>query len=395
MNLLFWIVLAALVTLGHLAIWIATFNQLHATNSPPPLRKLSYPGVGLAIFFFPSLIFWIDQTNWSEETTWAQWFASSSWLARVYLPCCFGFSLVTLAFWIYRKWETVTNERKLSQHSIERHNFSESVFRKHPESAGKLWARIPGNQSLDLAVEKRTLCIPAIAPAFHQLKITHISDLHLTGTIPQTYFDLVVDEANAIQSDLIVITGDIIDRIECWDWLEETIGRLSAPLGIYFILGNHDRKIKQETRLRDQLTGLGFHDVSSGWTQVKVGAAKLHLCGNELPWFPLADDFPDCPPEYSDGDLRILLSHSPDQWSWARKREIELTLAGHCHGGQIRLPIAGPIVSPSRHGVRYASGFFESYGHSMLVTRGISGEEAIRLNCPPELAQVIIETETA
>jgi uncharacterized protein len=102
---------------------------------------------------------------------------------------------------------------------------------------------------------------------------------------------------------------------------------------------------------------------------------------------------PSCPPRTADGSqLRILLSHSPDQFAWARRWDFDLMLAGHTHGGQIRLPIVGPVVCPSRHGVKYAGGTFYSYPTLMHVSRGISAEAPIRLNCRPELSRLVLQT---
>jgi hypothetical protein len=65
-------------------------------------------------------------------------------------------------------------------------------------------------------------------------------------------------------------------------------------------------------------------------------------------------------------------------------------LAGHTHGGQIRLPVIGPMVSPSRFGVRYASGVFHEAPTLMHVSRGISGLDPIRINCLPEVTKIIL-----
>ena len=89
--------------------------------------------------------------------------------------------------------------------------------------------------------------------------------------------------------------------------------------------------------------------------------------------------------------LRILLSHSPDQLAWAREQGFQLMLAGHNHGGQIRLPMIGPIVTPSLHGVKYASGVFDESPTVMHVSRGISGDQPLRWNCPPELTRVVLK----
>ena len=110
---------------------------------------------------------------------------------------------------------------------------------------------------------------------------------------------------------------------------------------------------------------------------------EVLIAGNEFPWFPRP----------ADADLAglgqvsyaILLSHSPDQLPWARAHGFHLMLAGHTHGGQIRFPIVGPVVCPSRFGVRYASGMFDEPPTLMHVSRGLSGVHPLRFNCPPEV----------
>jgi hypothetical protein len=107
------------------------------------------------------------------------------------------------------------------------------------------------------------------------------------------------------------------------------------------------------------------------------------LAGNECPWFPPAPPWVPCTD--ADRPFSILLSHSPDQLPWARRCGVDLMLAGHTHGGQIRLPVVGPIICPSRYGVRYASGLFAEPPTLLHVSRGLAGVQPLRWGCPPEL----------
>jgi predicted MPP superfamily phosphohydrolase len=65
-------------------------------------------------------------------------------------------------------------------------------------------------------------------------------------------------------------------------------------------------------------------------------------------------------------------------------------LAGHTHGGQICFPLIGPILAPSHYGVRYAAGTFDLPPTLMHVSRGVSGLQPLRFNCPPELAKLVL-----
>ena len=113
------------------------------------------------------------------------------------------------------------------------------------------------------------------------------------------------------------------------------------------------------------------------------------LAGNELPWFKPAADPRTFPPR-SEVPLRIVLAHSPDQLEWARQADGDLMLAGHTHGGQIRLPLIGPVLSPSLKGVHYASGLFYEPPTILNVSRGLSGEVPLRMNCTPEIVHLTL-----
>jgi predicted MPP superfamily phosphohydrolase len=119
--------------------------------------------------------------------------------------------------------------------------------------------------------------------------------------------------------------------------------------------------------------------------------SEILIAGNESPWFPPLPDLSQAPPPRSaGGPFRLLLSHSPDQIRWAQHNQFDLMLAGHTHGGQFRLPWLGPFVAPSKYGVRYASGEFYEPPTLMQVSRGLSGLQPLRLNCPPELTKVVL-----
>jgi hypothetical protein len=90
--------------------------------------------------------------------------------------------------------------------------------------------------------------------------------------------------------------------------------------------------------------------------------------------------------------LRVLLSHSPDQFPFAVQSGYDLMLAGHTHGGQIRLPGIGALIAPSWYGWRYAGGTYDLGSTIMHVSRGISGKQSIRWRCPPEIALLVLRS---
>jgi predicted MPP superfamily phosphohydrolase len=356
----------------------------------------------------------------------------------------------------------------LSNHSTLR-DFSRE--RGGGELAGPGWrrwlVRLPGNEVLTLEVNEKRLVVPRLEPALDGLSIAHLSDLHFTGVIGRRFFEKVVERVNEMEPDLVAVTGDLLDKTRCIDWVPYTLGRLRARHGAFFVLGNHDLRVDWR-RLRETLEDAGLVDLAGRWHTVSiegrmtpsplwregrgegqpgrtsniqrptsnierkgggdptdvggppsfdVGRSMLDvrcsdtsamsrppssfwgdgrpghliLAGNELPWFRNVPDMSACP-QTIDGHrpLRVLLSHSPDQIGWARTHDFDLLLAGHNHGGQIRLPLVGPVFSPSCFGVKYASGTFEESPTLMHVSRGISGKTPLRYNCPPELTKLVL-----
>ena len=253
----------------------------------------------------------------------------------------------------------------------------------------KLLGMVPFNQALTISKQKMTFDLD-IPVALDGLKICHLSDLHYTGHIGVEYFKRVVEQVNAFEPDLIFITGDLIDETECLEWIEPTFGQLRATVGVFYVLGNHDLGIRDEELLRSKLHDSGLQQTSGKWCEIEYQGAKILITGNALPWYRDAELLGKEP--HGKSGLKILLSHSPDQLNWAEQYDFDLMLAGHTHGGQIRLPIIGPIIAPSRFGVKYASGTFKIGKMLLHVSRGISGNKPIRIACPPEIGMFTIKS---
>ncbi len=135
----------------------------------------------------------------------------------------------------------------------------------------------------------------------------------------------------------------------------------------------------------------GLIDLGGRWMEVEAGVHRLVLAGNELPWFSPAADLSGAPAASIDGGPpRVLLAHGPDQISWARSQQCDLMLAGHNHGGQVCLPVLGPIFSPSLKGVRYAGGLYQEGQTLLHVSRGVSAEIPLRMRCMPEIVTLIL-----
>lgn len=393
-----------LFTIGHLAIWCTIFNQVHATRCPRTARRgtelltilnvilLGIAGLYLAVAHPNQL----DLRNLTTVFAPPDWDLVSGLLAILvgYWHLCQVVSLGFIVRWIYRR---ATDQRpdfwiEHQHEDLDLNDDDPDLLHGLPTQLA--YALVPGNQLLDLRIEDKTFAFPQLPAALDGLKVTHLSDLHFTGRVGLGYFQEVIRRTNLWEPDLVCITGDLLDKRQCLDWIESTYGQLRARLGVFYILGNHDRRIRDIAGLRSRLASNGLVDVNGQWVPVPVQRngqqATIWLAGNELPWFSGAENVSGIDTLDSDRQesFYVSLCHSPDQLHWSRQLGADLMLAGHTHGGQVRLPIIGPIVAPSRYGVRYASGVFKIGKMAMQVSRGISGADPLRWNCPPELCQM-------
>jgi predicted MPP superfamily phosphohydrolase len=184
--------------------------------------------------------------------------------------------------------------------------------------------------------------------------------------------------------DLLVLGGDIIDDRQYLDWIELVLGPLRWKVAALAILGNHDWW-QDFTAVRERLSALGMRVISNRWEALDVRGERLIAIGHEGPWFRPPPDMTGCP----DG-FRLLVSHTPDNIRWARRNNCRLMLSGHTHGGQIRVPVFGSLFVPSRFSRRYDMGTFHEPPTVLHVNRGLSGKEAIRFRCRPQVTRIVL-----
>lgn len=378
--------------LGHLALWVALFNRTHAFGIPRRIIQVSEKLHVLAMIGIP--LVWASRLlgNGLPSAPISRLFADHLVEGAYFAVACGVLTLIGTQ-WAWRRLHERPSSL-LRSSWVERHNVAQQVDTELSSGmTAKLLSFVPWNEMTKLAVEEKELELPRLDTKLDGLSILHLSDLHFTGKLRRDYFDFVVDRANELQADLVVVTGDIIDKEECLDWIPTTLGRLESRCGKYFILGNHDKRLSDVPALRRIISDCGFVDLGGRCELVSIEDRPLLLAGNEMPWFGPAPDVPSRDElDHSQEVLRILLSHSPDQLQWARENEFDLMLAGHTHGGQIRFPIIGPVVAPSRFGVNFASGIFDQSPTLLHVSRGISGLDPIRINCPPEVTRIVLRS---
>jgi uncharacterized protein len=385
--------LLAAAAIGHVILWGAIINRLHGVGAHRRWIDLGTLLSGLMLAVFPIAYAAI---LWQHSRTGAV--PGGEFVERVaswYVAACAMLLVVAV---MHRIWLALHAERSgvlLANHTtrVDFPKLDKAAY--FAPGIAALLGRIPGNEALDLHIHEKQVVIPRLSAAADGLRIAHITDLHMSGRISKEYFSTVVEQVNLLKPDLVAITGDLVEREACLDWLPDTLGRLQATAGVFFVLGNHDCRVDQN-KLQTALAKLPMIHLGGCWRQVVVRSAPILLAGNELPWYEAAAAAADRPPfDPADRPLQILLSHGPDQLDWAVSLDFDLMMAGHNHGGQVRLPMLGAVLAPSRSGTRYAGGVFRRGRTVMHVGRGTSSLTPFRWNCPPEIALLILRPQTS
>jgi uncharacterized protein len=237
-----------------------------------------------------------------------------------------------------------------------------------------------------------------------RVSLAAIADIHAGGpNMAIEHISRVVDETNALRPDVIVLLGDYIathrfvtEHVPPDVWAAE-LARLRAPLGVWAILGNHDwwHNVRM---IRAALVEAGIPCLENRAVLLGDGATRFWMAGlgdQIAHWlgpnsFRGEDDLAGTLAQVTTDDPVILLAHEPDIFVRVPSR-VSLTLAGHTHGGQIRIPLLWPHLVPSRYGARFAYGHIVERDRHMIVSGGLGTSFApVRLGVPPEIVHVEI-----
>ena len=244
--------------------------------------------------------------------------------------------------------------------------------------------RLPGNESLRLRTREWQVTLPGLPAEWDGLSLVQLSDLHFAPCFDRRFFERVADEAAGWDADLVFFTGDLVDHDDAHNWVVPVLSRLRGRVATCAILGNHDLDHHPE-RLGRLLEEAGFLDLEGRWSRFEYAGRNLAVGGTSFPWGPPVDL-----DSAAEADLRILLSHTPDLFYRAVGAGIDLMLSGHNHGGQIRVPVLGPILMPSRYSRRFDRGFFQSRRTLLHVSQGVAGKHPIRYGCVPEISRLVL-----
>jgi hypothetical protein len=270
-------------------------------------------------------------------------------------------------------------------------------------------------ERLNYQVCRVDIPISNLPAALDGMTIAQLSDIHMSGYMPRAQVRRAVDMANDLGADLAVVTGDFItgtgDPLE--ECIEE-IRRLSAPLGIYGCNGNHEIYADAEDRVQDLFTQQGMKLLRHENALITFRGAQLNLVGvdyqrERAPGGRRVSSLVGIEPLIRKDVPNILLSHNPNSFNRAAELGVELSLAGHTHGGQIQVEILDHRLSPARFITDYVAGLYlrplftpaktvasqiflratalQGPHSAIYVNRGLGTVGApVRLGVPPEIS---------
>ena len=258
-----------------------------------------------------------------------------------------------------------------------------------------LWAFCLEPASLRVSEERLGLTWPA-----RPLRIAVLTDLHVGS--PFNGIDnlrRVVDLTNAAHADMVCLLGDLViqgvlgGRFVPPEDIAGELGRLTSRVGTFAVLGNHDGWLDRD-RVRRALAANGVRVVEDTAVGVETPAGVVWVVGVSDLWTGPHDLNAALSAVTSESEPVLLLTHNPDVFPMVPSR-VALTLAGHTHGGQVRLPWIGAPIVPSRFGQRFAAGHIVEGGRHLFVATGVGTSIIpVRYRVPPAVTILELESDS-
>jgi predicted MPP superfamily phosphohydrolase len=239
----------------------------------------------------------------------------------------------------------------------------------------------------DLELTRKVFPVSGLPEALRGLRVGVLTDIHRSQTVSHDLVTAAVRMLMAERPDLILLGGDYVS------WRDQryvhpaadALAPLSAPHGVIAILGNHD----DEREMPAALAAKGFTVLKDARTRLAIRGEVMDFAGLRY-W------------TYKVGEIAhvmrgavphaILLAHTPKRLFEAQQLAVPAVISGHTHGGQIVLPGIGAVAARE---FPVIAGVEQRHGTTIFVSRGVGTVYVpIRINCPPEVAVLTLETVT-
>ncbi len=247
---------------------------------------------------------------------------------------------------------------------------------------------------LNLQVTPQTIHLPRLPRAFEGFRICQLSDIHIGPFMPAGEIRKYVAIANAQKAEMVVLTGDFVTfDPNTQQAVVDALRGLRAPFGVYGSLGNHDAWAGVEDSITELFRQTGVRILRAANLPIAVNGESFNLIGVDFqsprrfgPSPAVRNLLGNIESMVDQDRVNILLSHNPDTFDRAAELGIDLSLAGHTHGGQAALEFISPEIAPSRLVTPYVAGWFHKPGGQLYVNRGIGTIFIpIRIGAPPEI----------
>ncbi len=232
-------------------------------------------------------------------------------------------------------------------------------------------------------------------PYSGELKIALLADMHMIWPwMTSNHLQKIIDQTNELKPDIVLLLGDYVATHPFGLQLDPEkalapLKSISAPCGIYAVLGNHD--LHPPSRWPDTLTETGIPVLQNQALPINCNDLKFWIAGLEDLWWGNAD-IGKTLTQVRDDNPVIMMMHNPDSFPEIPQRVL-LSVAGHTHGGQVRIPFWGAVsaVVPSKYGNRYVYGHIVEDGKDLVVSSGLGMTGLpIRFSNSPEISLITL-----
>jgi predicted MPP superfamily phosphohydrolase len=404
MPFVFFITPVFLLFLGAQVYWILKIRALGRRLIPKPaLRRAAGLGAAAIYLFYFALNILSVRGPTPSRMTLRVALVSAPFLWWIF-SSTFGF-LVVLLIWLVRllasavQWPARFFRTPRSADvpvSPARRQFLErtaTVAAAAPFVAGAyglLWGR------LNLQVTRQPVRLARLPRTFHGFRIAQLSDIHIGPFMSEDEIRKYVGIANQLKPDLVVLTGDFVTWVaDPEEAVVRALSDLKAPFGVYGCLGNHDAWARAEDSITALFAQCGVNILRQARAPLRLGGESINLMGIDFAnsrhmsageGHMSSLRLEGVPELMAPETVNILLSHNPETFDRAAELGIDLSLAGHTHGGQLALEFISPEIAPSRIVTPYVAGLFQQPGGQLYVNRGIGTIAApMRVGAPPEI----------
>ena len=393
-----------LIFIGSQLFWICRVIGLGEKLIASRRKRISLGAAGLIIYV---LLLLFNLHNWEEASKGSVLTLRAALLEAPFRLWLFGsllgFLLVVLlwmadrvaraAIWAFSK---LSLPRRPELPSPGRRRFLEQTavaFSASPFVAGS-YGLFYGR--LNLETSHKRIKLRHLPKAFEGFRIVQLSDLHISAFMSAEEIRKYVAIANQLKADLVALTGDFVT----WDEtaqgaVVEALSGLKAPFGVFGCLGNHEWLTGTEESITRLFAAQGTRILRGERAAVNSGRSTLNFLGvdyqsrlgrTEAPGHPMQEYLLGMERLLLPDTVNILLSHNPNTFDRAAELGIDLSLAGHTHGGKVALEFIHSNLAPARLITPYVRGWFQKRDAQLYVNRGI-GTIAfpIRFGARPEI----------